>query len=57
MQDFMEMKREGLSTRAISELTGCDRKTVRKYLLKPEAVPGYGPRANGPSKLDVHKPY
>ena len=44
MQEFMEMKREGLSTRAISELTGYDRKTVRKYLLKPEAVPCYGPR-------------
>src|ERR1700730_3247063 len=57
MQEFMEMKREGLSTQAISELTGCDRKTVRKYLRKPEAVPRYGPRANAPSKLDGHKPY
>jgi len=51
------MKREGLSTRAISELTGYDRKTVRKYLLKPEAVPSYGPRAVQPSKLEPHKPY
>jgi transposase len=33
------MKREGLSTQAISTLTGYDRKTVRKYLLEPEAVP------------------
>ena len=57
MQEFMEMKREGLSTQAISELTGYDRKTVRKYLLKPEAVPNYGPRAVLPSKLDSHKPY
>ena len=30
---------------------------IRKYLQKPEAVPRYGPRANAPSKLDVHKPY
>src|SRR5258708_21229222 len=57
MQEFMEMKREGLSTQAISELTGCDRKTVRKYLQKQEAVPRYGPRASAPSKVDVHKLY
>jgi len=27
---------------AINELTGYDRKTVRKYLLNPEGVPDYG---------------
>ena len=42
MQEFMEMEREGLSTQAISELMGCDRKTVRKYLREPEAVPNLG---------------
>jgi len=47
VQQLMEMKREGLSTQAISKLTGYDRKTVRKYLLKPETVPRYGPRAEG----------
>jgi transposase len=57
MQEFMEMKREGLSTQAISELTGYDRKTVRKYLLTPETGPGYGPRVAVPSKLDPHKAY
>src|SRR5258707_6949730 len=57
MQEFMEMKREGLSTQAISELTGCDRKTVRKYLQKPEAGPRYGPGASAPSKLDVDRWY
>lgn len=57
VQQLMEMKREGLSTQAISKLTGYDRKTVRKYLLKPEAVPHYGPRAARPSKLDAYKPY
>ena len=57
VQQLMEMKREGLSTQAISKLTGYDRKTVRKYLLKPETVPRYGPRAARASKLDAHKPY
>src|SRR5207253_1508004 len=28
-----------------------------KYLLKPETVPRYGPRAARASKLDAHKPY
>src|ERR1700745_1610501 len=53
----MEMKRERLSTQAIRQLTGYDRKTVRKYLLKPEAIPRYAPRLKRPSKLDSHKPY
>jgi transposase len=46
-----------LSIQALSELTGYDRKTVRKHLLKPETVPSYGPRAARPSKLDAHKRY
>ena len=57
VQEFMEMKREGLSIQSISELTGYDRKTVRKYLLAPVAVPRYGPRVVAPSKLDPHKAY
>ena len=57
LQEFMEMKRENLSTQAISQLTGYDRKTVRKYLLTPESAPGYGPRVAMQSKMDVHKPY
>jgi transposase len=57
MQDFVEMKRQGLSIRAISRLTGYDRRTVRKYLEKPEAAPQYGPREKQPGKLELHKPY
>jgi hypothetical protein len=57
VQQLMVMKREGLSTQAISKLTGYDRKTVRKYLLKPETAPRYGPRVARPSKLDAHTPY
>ena len=43
VHDLEEMKQTGMSISAISELTGYDRKTVRKYLLK--------------SKLDGFKPY
>lgn len=57
LNEFIEMQREGLSIQAISQLTGYDRKTVRKYLLDPEAVPRYGPRERPPSKLDPHKSY
>ena len=50
-------RRERLSVSAISEMTGYDRKTVRKCLLEPEAIPAYSRRAGQPSKLDPHKPY
>jgi transposase len=56
VQDIEELKRQGLSIRAISRVTGLDRKTVQKYLIHP-AVPVYGPRAEEPSKLDQFKPY
>ena len=57
VQELEELKRQGLSIRAISRLTGYDRKTVRKYLLQPEARPVYGPRLAPPSKLDSFKEY
>lgn len=56
MKEIQELKRQGLSVSAISSLTGCDRKTVRKYLAAP-AVPVYGPRAPRKSKLDLFQPY
>jgi transposase len=49
--------REGLSIQAISSVTGFDRKTVRKYLPKPDEIPAYGPRPEAASKLDGFKPY
>jgi transposase len=52
-----ELRRGGLSVTAISEVTGFDRKTVRKYLLHPELEPRYKPRPGGPSLLDPFKPY
>ena len=57
VSDITELKRQGLSIQTISELMGFDRKTVRKYLLKPETLPVYGPRAKRASKLDTLKPY
>jgi len=57
VQEIEELKRQGLSIQAISRLLGFDRKTIRKYLLKPEGTPAYGPRPARPSKLDAFKQY
>lgn len=51
VNDFAELKREGLSIQAISYVTGFDRKTVRKYLLKPEVIPAYRPRPQAATGL------
>jgi transposase len=52
-----ELRRGGLSIQAISEATGWDRKTVRKYLLQPDDAPAYSPRESGPGKLEGFKPF
>jgi transposase len=57
VEEISELKREGLSIQAISQLTGFDRKAIRKYLLKPEGRPAYGPRQSPVSKLEPFKPY
>ncbi len=57
VEEISELKREGLSIRAISRLTGYGRKTIRKYLLKPSGRPVYGPRPAAMSKLDPFKPF
>ena len=57
MQQIEELKRQGLSLQGIGRLLGIDRKTVRKYLLKPEGTPTYGPRPSRASKLDSFKGY
>jgi len=56
VEEIRQMKQDGLSVQKISELTGFDRKTVRKY-LKGRRVPKYGPRQKRPSKLDLYTPY
>jgi hypothetical protein len=38
VQEIEQLKREGLSIKAISKLTGWDRKTLRKYLIKPHRL-------------------
>jgi transposase len=52
-----EMRRQGLSVTAIAEVTGFDRKTVRKYMAHPEREPRYKPRPGRPSLLDPVKAY
>jgi transposase len=52
-----ELRRQGLSLTAIAEVTGFDRKTIRKYLAHPELEPRYKPRPGRPSLLDRFKPY
>ena len=57
VQEIHELKREGLSLHAISELTGMDRKTIRKYLLHPAGRPVYSPRTTPDGKLEPFKTY
>jgi len=57
VHEIEELKMQGFSLRAISDLTGYDRKTIRKYLISPEAVPVYGPRPKPESKLDPFKEF
>jgi hypothetical protein len=57
VQEIEELQRQGLSGRAISDLTGYDRKTIRKYLAQGTAAAVYGPRTARPGKLDPFKPY
>src|SRR5260370_41010470 len=46
-----------MSIQAISELTGWDRKTIRKYMQAAGLAPEDGPRSAPPGKLDAVKPY
>ena len=57
VDEIIELKRQGLSIRAISRLTGYDRKTISRYLTVPERRPVYGPRAQAASKLEPFKGY
>jgi transposase len=57
VEEVNELKRQGLSIRAISRLTGYDRRTITKYLLRPVSRPVYVPRPAPVSKLDPFKPY
>lgn len=51
-----QMQREGMSRTEISERLSVDRKTVRKYVLQGDFVPGCKEVQARPSKLDQWKP-
>ena len=57
VEEVIELKRQGLSIRAISRLTGYHRMTITRYLAAPESRPVYGPRAPAVSKLAPFKGY
>ena len=57
VDEVVELKRQGLSVRAIGRLTGYDRKTIRRYLAAPDRRPVYGPRVVAPSRLEPFKVY
>ena len=57
MEEINQLKRDGLSILAISNLTGYDRKTIRKYLLTPTARPVYAARPAPVRKLAPFEGY
>ena len=57
VEEINQLKREGLSILAISNLTAYDRETIRKYLLEPTAKPEYPPRPKPVGKLEPFKAY
>ena len=57
VHEIGELKRQGLSIRAIGRLTGHCRKTISKYLKSPKSIPEYRPRAPMASKLAPFKDY
>lgn len=52
-----DLRRQGLSISAIARKTGCDRKTVRKYLDQGLEAPAYSPRPPQESVLDPYRDY
>jgi transposase len=57
VNEIDELKRQGLSIRAISRVTGYCRKTITKYLKGPRGIPEYGPRPAVAGKLEALKDY
>jgi transposase len=57
VDEIKELKREGLSIRAISRLTGYDRKTISRYLLAPAGRPVYKTRPSAATNLEPFKAY
>ena len=57
MEEIKKLRTSGLSITAISQMTGYDRKTIRKHLLNATSKREYGPRPPRSGKLDNFKPY
>jgi transposase len=57
VDEIVELRRQGVSIRAISRLTGYHRTTITRYLEAPAARPVYGPRSSTEGKLDPFKTY
>jgi transposase len=57
VQQIEELKRQGMSISAIAAVMGVDRKTIRKYLARPDPQPRYAPRPKPPSVLAEHQAY
>ncbi len=57
VSEIDELKRQGLSIRAISRLTGYCRKTITKYLKGLKVTPAYGPRPCVTGKVEPFKDY
>jgi len=57
VHDIDELRRQGLSIRAISRLTGHCRKTITKYLRGPKTIPEYRVRPPAVGKLAPFREY
>jgi transposase len=57
VKEINELRREGLSIREISRLTGYDRKTISRRLSSPTDAPVNGKRSARVSKLAAFRPY
>lgn len=57
MMMILELHRQGLSVRAISQRTGHDRKTVRKYIARGLQAPQYKPRDARACLVEPFAPY
>ena len=54
---ILDLHKQGLTTSAIAERTGLDRKTVRKYIERGLEAPVYGPRQPRVRLMDAYAHY
>jgi transposase len=56
VNEISQLKQDGLSISRISQITGFDRKTIRKY-LQATKTPTYPKRQPRPRQLDAYKEF